>query len=47
MQIGDTIKTYTIEPLEDPVPREAPAEPTEERVEAPREVERVGLLAVR
>ncbi len=47
MKIGDTIKTYTIEPLEDPVPREAPVEPREDRVEAPRETERVGALAAR
>jgi hypothetical protein len=29
MEIGDPERTYTVEPLEDPVPRERPAEPTE------------------
>ena len=29
MEIGDPERTYTVEPLEDPVPRELPAEPTE------------------
>jgi len=39
MRIGNEIRTYTIEPLEDPVPREAqrPPEQADERepVEAP------------
>jgi hypothetical protein len=41
VQIGDPIRTYTVEPLEDPVPREVPAEPVEDPVEAPSEPERV------
>ena len=41
MQIGDTIRTYTVEPLEDPVPRDVPAEPVEDPVEAPSEPEPV------
>jgi len=41
MQIGDPTRTYTVEPLEDPVPREVPAEPVEDPVEAPSEPERV------
>ena len=41
MQIGDPIRTYTVEPLEDPVPREVPAEPVEDPVEVPSEPEHV------
>jgi hypothetical protein len=41
MQIGDPIRTYTVEPLEDPVPREVPVEPAEDPVEVPSEPERV------
>lgn len=29
MEIGEPERTYTVEPVEDPVPREAPAEPAE------------------
>jgi len=38
MDIGDPRRTYTVEPLEDPVPRREPVEPpvTEPR-KAPRE----------
>ena len=41
MQIGDPIRTYTVEPLEDPVPREVSAEPVEDPVEVPSEPEHV------
>lgn len=37
MEIGDPRRTYTVEPLEDPVPREEPAQPVEEPAEAPAE----------
>jgi hypothetical protein len=30
MEIGDPERTFTVEPLEDPVPREHPAEPGEQ-----------------
>lgn len=30
MEIGEPERTYTVEPVEDPVPREAPAEPAEQ-----------------
>jgi hypothetical protein len=30
VEIGEPKRTYTVEPVEDPVPREAPAEPAEE-----------------
>jgi hypothetical protein len=29
VEIGEPERTYTVEPLEDPVPREFPAEPAE------------------
>jgi hypothetical protein len=29
VEIGDPERTYTVEPLEDPVPRELPTEPDE------------------
>ena len=29
MEIGEPERTYTVEPLEDPVPRERPSEPAE------------------
>jgi hypothetical protein len=42
VEIGDPQRTYTIEPLEDPVPRESPPPPPEEPpAEAPREPEEV------
>jgi hypothetical protein len=44
VDIGKTIKTYTIEPVEDPVPRREP-KPEPEREPPPlpeREPERVG-----
>jgi len=37
MEIGDPRRTYTVEPLEDPVPRELPAEPRELPAETPEE----------
>jgi hypothetical protein len=39
MQIGKPERTYTVEPVEDPVPRERPAEPVEEPSPAPAEPE--------
>lgn len=30
MEIGEPERTYTVEPVEDPVPREVPAEPAEQ-----------------
>jgi hypothetical protein len=45
IEIGEPERTYTVEPLEDPVPRESPAEPAEPPaqppVEEPIEPERV------
>jgi hypothetical protein len=46
VEIGEPERTYTVEPLEDPVPRELPAEPAEQPprpspAEEPREPERV------
>jgi hypothetical protein len=46
MEIGEPERTYTVEPLEDPVPREDPAEPAEQPArpspaEEPIEPERV------
>ena len=41
MEIGDPQRTYTVEPLEDPVPREEPAPPTEAPGEEPSEPEKV------
>jgi hypothetical protein len=40
MEIGDPIRTYTIEPIEDPVP-ETPEAPVEEPVERPETPEHV------
>jgi hypothetical protein len=38
VEIGDPERTYTVEPLEDPVPRERPAEPAEPPADpSPRE----------
>ncbi|HKC22364.1 MAG TPA: hypothetical protein VKB64_07610 [Gaiellaceae bacterium] len=39
MEIGDPQRTYTVEPIEDPVPRESPAE--EDPAEPVREPEEV------
>jgi hypothetical protein len=39
MQIGSPERTYTVEPVEDPVPRERPVEPVEEPSPAPAEPE--------
>jgi hypothetical protein len=46
VEIGEPERTYTVEPLEDPVPRERPAEPAEQPAgpspaEEPIEPERV------
>ncbi len=41
MEIGDPIRTFTIEPLEDPVPAESPELPAEEPLESPEQPERV------
>jgi hypothetical protein len=46
VEIGEPERTYTVEPLEDPVPRERPAEPAESPAgpspaEEPSEPERV------
>jgi hypothetical protein len=46
MEIGDPERTFTVEPVEDPVPRELPAEPAEQPArpspaEAPIEPERL------
>jgi hypothetical protein len=41
MNIGEPERTYTIEPLEDPVPRERPSEQPAELEDAPPEPERV------
>ena len=46
MEIGEPERTYTVEPLEDPVPRELPTEPPEQPArpiptEEPSEPERV------
>jgi hypothetical protein len=46
VEIGEPERTYTVEPLEDPVPRERPAEPAERPAgpspaEEPIEPERV------
>jgi hypothetical protein len=32
VEIGEPERTYTVEPVEDPVPRESPAEPAEEPI---------------
>ena len=42
MEIGEPERTYTVEPVEDPVPREAPEEPAEPSpAEEPAEPEKV------
>lgn len=41
MEIGEPQRVFTVEPVEDPVPREAPADPLEEPDEVPDEPERV------
>jgi hypothetical protein len=41
MQVGDPIRTYEVEPLDDPVPREEPVERPVEPAEAPAENEPV------
>jgi hypothetical protein len=46
VEIGEPERTYTVEPLEDPVPRERPGEPAEQPAgpspaEEPLEPERV------
>jgi hypothetical protein len=41
VEIGEPEHTYTVEPLEDPVPREPPIEPAEPPAEEPIEPERV------
>jgi hypothetical protein len=40
VEIGEPQRTYTVEPIEDPVPREAPP-PDEDPVEPGREPEEV------
>ena len=35
MDLGEPRRIYTIEPIEDPVPREAPAEPQRSPAEPP------------
>lgn len=40
VEIGEPQRTYTVEPIEDPVPRESPA-PDEEPAEPQREPEEV------
>jgi len=37
VEIGDPERTFTVEPLEDPVPRELPAEPAESPAPSPAE----------
>jgi hypothetical protein len=37
VEVGDPIKTYKVEPLDDPVPREEPVEAPAEPAEAPAE----------
>lgn len=37
VEIGEPERTYTVEPLEDPVPRERPAQPAEPPAESPVE----------
>jgi hypothetical protein len=41
VDIGEPKRTYTVEPLEDPVPREAPSEPPAEPSEDPSEPDEV------
>ena len=35
MEIGEPERTYTVEPVQDPVPRERPAEPAQPAPPAP------------
>ena len=46
MDIGDPRREFTIEPVEDPVPRERPDEPAEPNLlpEQEPEIVRVGLV---
>lgn len=37
VEIGEPERTYTVEPVEDPVPRERPAEPAEPAAPPPAE----------
>jgi len=37
VEIGEPERTYTVEPVEDPVPRELPAEPEESPATSPAE----------
>jgi hypothetical protein len=39
VEVGEPKRTYTVEPLEDPVPREEPSEPPVEQPSEPEEVE--------
>jgi hypothetical protein len=41
VDIGEPERTYTVEPLEDPVPRENPESPTEAPEREPAEPEKV------
>jgi hypothetical protein len=41
VEIGDPERTYTVEPLEDPVPREPPEAPGETPEREPAEPEKV------
>jgi hypothetical protein len=41
VDIGEPKRTYTVEPLEDPVPRESPSEPPAEPREDPSEPDEV------
>jgi hypothetical protein len=41
VEVGEPKRTYTVEPLEDPVPREVPSEPPNDPSEAPAEPEEV------
>jgi hypothetical protein len=41
VEVGEPKRTYTVEPLEDPVPREAPSEPPIGPGEEPSEPEEV------
>ena len=41
MKLGDPVRTYEVEPLDDPVPREEPVERPQEPAVAPAEPESV------
>jgi hypothetical protein len=41
VEVGEPKRTYTVEPLEDPVPREVPSEPPNDPSEAPAEPDEV------